>query len=559
MTSSFLISKNFLYSFLLLAILGVILIPLISILFIAFGVIEIGVNSQASASSDLLNSAVFARYSFNTFVLLISVAVLSTILGVSTAWLITFFQFPLRGWFEVILFLPLAMPSYVAAYALVDFLEFAGPVQSTIRQTFGFNLASEYFFPEIRSLGGASIVLSLVLFPYVYMFTRVALREQSSTFEEVARTLGKGTFKRFFHVVLPIIRPGIFGGLIIVMMETIADYGVVDYFAIQTLTTGIYNVWLEGNDLKGSAQLAMGLVLFILFIVTCERLLKGKAGFYSNQSKSNYVLRKPLSKGFQTLAIIYCTIIMAIGFVLPAGVILEHALGNYQEWIKPELVNALKNSLFTALIASIVTLFMAIIIVFGKPTFEKSFFRYLIPLTTLGYAVPGAVIGLGILIFLISIDHTLAELINLLFNIEPSLLLTGTSIGIVLAYCIRFFAISYNTIETAAGRINPSLNFVPRLLGKTASQSFVKVHFPLIKGSILTGGLLVFVDSIKELPATLLLRPFNYNTLATSVYEKASLENIGQASPAALLIIFTGCCGVFLIIQMDKKANYNPN
>ncbi|MCY4447173.1 MAG: iron ABC transporter permease [Rhodobacteraceae bacterium] len=545
---------------LMVGILAVIFIPIISILFIAIGWIKIGVGTDSSAMIDLVTSSTFTRYGYNTFVLVLVVAVISTVLGVLSAWLVTMFSFPLRSLVEYSLFFPLAIPAYVAAYALVDFLEFAGPVQTTIRHIFGYSLASEYYFPEIRSLGGAAITLSLVLFPYIYLFTRAALREQSSTYEEIASTLGKGPIFRFYGVLLPLIRPGIFAGLIIVVMETIADFGVVDYFSIQTITAGIFSVWLDGNDLKGSAQLALGLVFFIFIIVLSEKYLSGQAGFYSHQRKPIKSLRRPLGRISRYLASIFCILLVAMGFVLPIGIILYHALGNFNEWLRKDLYLAFLNSAFTGGTTAIITSLMAIVLVYGQSSIKSSLFKLLMPLTTLGYAIPGAVIGLGILIFLISIDHTVADLIKALFNFEPGLILTGTSFGVILAYCIRFYAISHNIITTASSRVSPSLHLVPRSLGHSPTQAFVKVQLPIIKGSILTGCLLVFVDSIKELPATLLLRPFDYNTLATSVYERASLENLGQASPAALLIVLTGCCGVLIIVMemsIYSKSDYS--
>ncbi len=540
----------------MIGIIAIVLIPVACIVLLAINIQGMGLSTVSDATRDLINTATFSRYAGNTVVLVVLVAVISAVLGVVSAWLVTVYSFPLRGVLEYSLFFPLAMPAYVAAYALVDFLEYAGPVQSIIRHVFNFTLASEYYFPEIRSLGGASITLSLVLFPYVYLFSRTALREQSSAFDEVASTLGKGPFSRFVGVFLPLIRPGVFAGLIVVIMETVADYGVVDYFAVQTVTAGIFSVWLDGNDLQGSARLALGLVVIVFIIVMGEKRFNARAGFYTHPRKSMRIMRRPLTGLHKYGATLYCLILVMSGFVLPVGIILNHALANHDWWFEKGLLQAFVNSFYTGGTAAVVTVAMAMILVYGQSILKNRILRFVLPLTTLGYAIPGAVLGLGILIFMITVDHHVADMIKAVWNVDTGLIFTGTAFGIILAYCIRFYAISHNMVEAALGRIAPSIQMVPRSLGKSASESLIKVHVPIIKGSLLTGLLLVFVDSIKELPATLLLRPFDFNTLATRVYDRASLENLGQASPAALLVVLTGCLGVLLLVNMDRKAGH---
>ena len=540
-------SKQILIGLVMVLMCLVILLPMGSIVYIAlFG----GGDLQ-----EYIQNGAFRRYIVNTIYLVILVSVLASIFGVASACLVTIYNFPFRRILEYSLFFPLAIPAYVGAYALVDFFEYAGPVQGLLREIFGWKDASDYYFPEIRSLGGASITLSLVLFPYVYLFTRVALREQSSAIIDIASTLGKGPFIRLFRVIIPLVRPGIFAGLIIVMMETIADFGVVEYFAVQTVTTGIYTVWLEAYDLSAAAMLSVIVLVFILIIILGERALRFNSEFHKVLHAPIFSKRNDLPRFASWLATGFCSLLVGLGFILPVTIMITHAFSSWELWFEKELIDAFVNSLYTSGIAAFLTLAIAIILVYGQTITKYRFSRFLMPTLTLGYAIPGAVIGIGILISLASFDHILADWISMKFGYDPGLLLTGTAFAVIFAYFIRFYAIAQNIVEAALGRVPPSLIMVPRSLGKSAQESLVSVHLPIIRGSLVTGLILVFVDCIKELPATLLLRPFDFNTLATRVYDRASLENLSQAAPAALLIVLIGCCGVFLLINTDRTGN----
>ncbi len=539
--------KKILIGIALLAMALVILLPIFSVTYLAvFGGGEI---------HEYLQTGAFRRYILNTIYLVVCVTCLAGFFGIATACLVTIYQFPLRRILEYSLFFPLAIPAYVGAYSLVDFFEYAGPVQTLMRDIFNWKDATEYYFPEIRSLAGAAITLSLVLFPYVYLFTRVALREQSSAIIDIASTLGKGPFFRFFRVIIPLIRPGIIAGLIIVIMETIADFGVVEYFAVQTVTTGIYTVWLEAYDLSAAAILSMIVLVFILIIILGERYLRFNSEFHKVSQTPIFTKRKTLQKFPALLASGFCIALLGLGFIMPVSIMASHAFSNWELWLEEELLNSFLNSLYTGGIASILTLTVAILMVYGHSISKRRFSNFLLPTLTIGYAIPGAVIGIGILITLVSFDHLVADWLSNKFGYDPGLLLTGSAFAVILAYFIRFYAIAQNIVEAAFGRIPPSLIMVPRSLGKSAPKALVSVHLPIIRGSLITGLILVFVDCIKELPATLLLRPFDFNTLATRVYDRASLENISQAAPAALLIVAIGCCGVFLLIKSDRIRN----
>lgn len=500
-----------------------------------------------------LLSTTLPRYFKNTLILMVSVGLVTACVGTGAGWLVSRYRFPGVNWLEWILLLPLAIPAYVGAYALVDFLEYAGPVQTGLRSIFGWQTSRDYWFPEIRSMGAAILVLSAALYPYVYILTRAAFREQSGEGEEVARSLGAAAFARFWRVGLPLARPAIAAGAAIVMMETVNDFGTVDYFSVQTLTTGIFNVWLESNNVGGAAQISSVVLMLVILLVTLEKSSRRRIRFFNLSSRRRPVTRVILTGGAGWIAAAVCMLPILVGFILPVSVILSHAVDNWDRWSDPALKQALLNTLSVGGIAAFVTVSAGVFLVYGVRLSGRSLPRILLPLTTIGYAAPGAVLAVGILIPLATIDHKLSDGIEWWTGQRAGLLLTGSSFGLVLAYCVRFFAIAQGAADSALGRVSPSFAMASRSLGRTEGQTLCEVHFPLIRGSIASALLLVFVDCVKELPATMLLRPFNYETLATRVHDQASLENLGDASHGALLIIAVGLLAVMLLAKANKN------
>ncbi len=499
-----------------------------------------------------LISTTLPRYLKNTLVLMGAVGATTAAVGTGAAWIIARYRFPLSRWLEWLLLLPLAIPAYVGAYALVDLLEYAGPVQTGMRATFGWQTARDYWFPEIRSMGAAIVVLSASLYPYVYLLSRAAFREQSGSSEEVAMSLGAGALERFRRVGLPLARPAIAAGVAIVMMETVNDFGTVDFFAVQTLTTGIFSVWLESNNAGGAAQIASVVLALVILLVMLERLSRRKVKFFNLSTRHRPVERKDLTGWAAAVAFVLCLFPFAIGFVLPAGVILKHAIANADQWSNPALLGALINTLTVGGTAAIVTVLGGVFLVYGVRLSGRSLPRALLPVTTIGYAAPGAVLGVGILIPLATIDNWLADMVENLFGYDIGLIMTGSAFALVLAYSVRFFAIAQGAADAAMGRVSPSLPMAARSLGRSQGQTLYEVYYPLIRGSVGSALLLVFVDCVKELPATLLLRPFNYDTLATRVHNEASLENLGNAAPAAVLIIAVGLVAVGLLARANR-------
>lgn len=492
------------------------------------------------------------RYLSNTLILMGGVALLAGTVGVGAAWLVTMYRFPGVRWIQWVLLLPLAIPAYVGAYALVDFLEYAGPVQTALRQTFGWATSRDYWFPDIRSRGAAVVVLSGALYPYVYLLTRAAFREQSGAAYEVARALGSGPFERFWRLGLPLARPAMAAGMAIVMMETVADFGTVEYFAVQTLTTGVFTVWLESNNAGGAAQIAMVILMLVLVLVGLEKTSRRRNRYHNAARNPRPIVPEHLTGWRAGMASLLCLLPFAVGFVLPAGVILVHAIDNAGIWRDPALYAALGNTVFVGGAAGVLCVLGGLFMVYGVRLTGRRLPQYLLPVTTVGYAAPGAVLAVGILIPLAALDHLLADGVLAISGWDPGLMLTGSAAALVYAYCVRFFAIAQGAADAALGRISPSLPMAARSLGRGAGGVLRDVHAPLIKGSVATALLLVFVDCVKELPATLLLRPFNFNTLATRVYEQASLENLEQAAPAATLVILVGLVAVIALARSNR-------
>ena len=521
-----------------------VVLPVLCVVFLAFFPTE-------NIWPHLLNTTL-PRYFFNTLSLMLSVGAIAGVTGVVTAWLIVMYRFPGARVMEWLLLLPLAIPAYVGAYALVDFLEYAGPVQTTLRSMFGWATSRDYWFPDIRSRGGAILVLSGALYPYVYLLCRAAFREQSAAGYDVARALGTGPFARFFRLGLPLARPALAASCAVVMMETVADFGTVEYFAVQTLTTGIFTTWLESNNAGGAAQIACVVLTLVLLLVGFERISRRKHRYHNSARNARPLTQTQLQGGQGGLALILCLIPFAIGFVLPVGVISWHSLNNYDFWNDSSLLKALWNTIFTGLSAGFLTVLAALFMVYGVRLSGRRLPRLLLPVTTIGYAAPGAVLAVGILIPLAGLDHMIADGVLALTGYDPGLLLTGSAAALIFAYCVRFFAIAQGATDSALGRVAPSLPMAARSLGRSQGGVLREVHVPLIRGSVTTAVLLVFVDCTKELPATLLLRPFNFNTLATRVYEQASLENLEQAAPAAMLVILTGLCAVLVLARSSR-------
>jgi iron(III) transport system permease protein len=527
-----------------LAIVAVVLAPLVAVLWIAL-------HPTENIWPHLL-STVLPRYFTTTLVMMAGVGILTAAVGTGAAWLVTMYRFAGRGWLVHALLFPLALPAYVGAYALVDFLDYSGPLQTGLRATFGWQDARDYWFPEIRSTWAAVLVLSAALYPYVYLLTRQALREQSGGVYEVARALGTGGWGLFWRLGLPLARPAIAAGVALALMETVADYGTVTHFGVQTLTTGVFSTWLNGGNAGGAAQIAGVIMTLIFLLVAMERISRRNARFHRPARHARPIEPQTLTGWRAALAFGLCMVPFLFGFVLPVGVMLTHAFDRPDVWIAPGLGSAALNTLIVGGTAALVTVGAALFLVYGVRMAGRGLARLILPVTLLGYAAPGAVLAVGILVPLAALDHRVADTILALTGTDPGLLLTGTAAAIVLAYVVRFFGIAQGAVDSAFGRISPSLPMAARSLGEGNGGTLRRLYLPLMRGSVASALLVVFVDCVKELPATLLLRPFNFNTLSTRVYELASLERLGEAAPAALVVTALGLAAVALLARTHR-------
>ncbi|MEM7210508.1 MAG: iron ABC transporter permease, partial [Pseudomonadota bacterium] len=436
----------------------------------------------------------------------------------------------------------------------VDMLEYAGPVQTALRELFGWQTSRDYWFPQIRSLGGAAFVLTMTLYPYVYLLTRAAFREQSVCALEVGRALGCGPWGVFWRVGLPLARPGVVAGTAIVCMETMADFGTVDYFAVQTLTQGIFSIWLDTHNAGGAAQIALVMLIFIFALLFIERSARRGRRFHNTSRRYRPILRSTPRGLLAYAPTVLCILPVLCGFAAPTGIVAWHAFDHLSLWSDADFWHAVLRTAALAFATALTACAIGTFMVYGARSSGLNLPRWAAQATALGYAAPGAVIAVGVLIPLATFDNWLADTIEAATGVDIGLIFTGTAFVLIFAYSVRFSAIAHGAIDGALGRITPSMELAARTLGSSRGRVLARIHVPMIRGSILTAGLLIFVDTAKELPATLLLRPFNFETLATSVYNAASREQLAEAGPAALAIVVLGLLPVAILARTLNRS-----
>lgn len=509
----------------------------------------IGVLAAAAFGSfdTLLQLAdtVLWRYTWTTLVLVVLVAIGAIVIGSITAWLVVATEFKGRRILEVALVVPLAFPAYVLAYAYTDVLDHPGIVQTTLRNMMGWG-PRDYWFPEIRSLGGAALMLVLVLYPYVYLMARTAFRTQAATPFYAARSLGSSPISAFLTVSLPMARPAIAAGALLVMMETIADFGTVAHFSVQTFATGIYTSWFGLADRGAAAQLAVGLLAFALLVAALEYVNRGNAAF-AVKGRQEVFARFQLSGGRALGAQLVCILPVLLGVIIPTITLILMGIRSEQDIFSPRYIRFIQNSLLLAGIAAVITVTAAILLgTFNRVMAGKTALATLF-IGRLGYAVPGGVIAVGLLVPFARFDNWLDDRMEAWFDISTGLLISGSIWLLVAAYMIRFLAAAIGSYDSGLSAVTPNIDAASRVLGRSAWGTVRNVHIPILRGSILTALLIVFVDTIKELPATLILRPFNYDTLAVQAFRLASDERLEGAAVPSLMIATIGLLPVILL------------
>ena len=499
-----------------------------------------------------LAATVLPRYAGTTLVLVSLVSIGTLCLGVGAAWLVTMTRFPGVRLFEIALILPLAFPAYVLAYAYTFVLDHPGIVQASLRAVTGWG-PRDYWFPEIRSTGGAATMLILVLYPYVYLLARAAFLQQSATAYLAARALGSGPWAAFRKVSLPMARPAIAGGVLLAVMETIADFGTVAYFGVQTFATGIYTSWFTLADRAAAAQLALSLLGFALLLAVAERMQRGRAK-YDQTGKSHAGLPPVPLRGWRAAAAwLLCALPVLLGFVLPAVILVSMGLDSEQDLLSRRYLGFLRNSLVLAGTAAVVTVCAAICVGYYRrlrPGRRSATAAYL---ARLGYAVPGGVIAVGLMVPFAAFDNALDAWMRATFDISTGLLLTGSIWLLVGAYMVRFLAAALGAYEGGQSMVPANMDAAARSLGQSPLATLRRVHLPILTPSLLTALLIVFVDVMKELPATLIMRPFNYDTLAVQAYRLASDERLEGAAVPSMVILAVGLLPVILICRQVRR------
>ena len=493
-----------------------------------------------------LADTVLAGYVINTLVLMAGVGVGTLVIGVATAWLVTMCRFPGRAGFEWALLLPLAVPTYAIAFTYGGLFEFAGPVQTALRDGFGWG-RGDYWFPEVRSLGGAILIMSVVLYPYVYLLARAAFLEQSVCVIEVSRTLGRGPWRSFTEVALPLARPAIAGGVALALMEALSDFGAVEYLAVATFTTGIFRTWFGLGEPIAAAQLSAVLMLFVLALIVLERALRGGRKFHHTSRRYRSLPRYELPDGRALAAFLVCFVPIFLGFLLPGGQLLAWTAETAHAVVDRDFLVLAGNSIMLAAVAATVAVGAALLLAYGQRLRPGPVLAIAARVASMGYAVPGAVIAVGVLLPFAWLDNRVDGLMRDAFGISTGLILSGTLVALVFGYLVRFLAISFNTVEASLGKVTPTMDGAARTLGLGSGATLRRVHIPILSGSLLTAALLVFVDVMKELPATLIMRPFNFNTLAVRAFELAEDEQLAESAPAALSIVGVGIVPVILL------------
>ncbi|NND92345.1 MAG: iron ABC transporter permease [Granulosicoccus sp.] len=535
------------WSALALLIAFIVCLPILSVIWLAF-------NPQENIWPHLVDT-VLASYLISTLGLMLGVSAGTLLIGISTAWLVTHYEFPGRSLFNWALLLPFAVPAYVIAYVYTDLLEYAGPVQSGLRSLFGWELASDYWFPRIRTLPGAISMMVLVLYPYVYLLARAAFLEQSASVLEAARVLGGHARSRFFRVALPMARPAIAVGLAMALMETLNDFGTVDYFAVRTLTAGLYDVWLGMNNLGGGAQIATLLLVFVSMLIALEKISRRHQHNYQpTATRFRKLTRRRLRGQSALLATAACLTPVLLGFLIPAAVLLDYAVQNFSHSWTADFRQIALNSMLLSGTAAATAVAIGILLSYSQRLRPTRLLRSSVTISSLGYAVPGAVLAIGVIIPFATFDNTLDAFMRERFGYSTGLLLSGTVFALIFAYTVRFLAVAYGSVDASMRKISPHMDDAARSLGHSSTSILTRVHLPLMKSGVLTAALVVFVDCMKELPATLVLRPFNFDTLATHVYQFASDELIAEAALGSLLIVLVGLAPVILLTSTIDRS-----
>ncbi|HCJ4667563.1 ABC transporter permease [Vibrio parahaemolyticus] len=528
------------------AITLLLVLPILAIFYTAIG--------ETDNLFTHLMSTVMPTYIYNTVVLTIVVMGLSLIFGIPSAWLMAMCKLPTEKWLQWALVLPLAMPGYIIGYIFTDWFDFAGPIQIFLRDVTGWG-PGEYWFPDIRTLPGATFVLSLVLYPYVYLLCRAAFMEQNVSLLQSARLLKCSPWESFWRISMPLVRPSIAVGLSLVAMETIGDFGTVSYFAVNTLTTAVYDTWLGYSNLNAAAKISAIMLLIVVLLLSTERYSRRKQKLFQSQFNSHEDFRYELSGWKKWAALVWCWGLVAVAFILPLLQLIDYSITYFEQSWTPEFREYAWNSLVVSVIAAIIGVAVALIVNFTHRVNGKRESLAFMRLSSMGYAVPGTVLAIGVMVAVLFMDYRVNDIAKAMEWGRPGLIFSGSMFALIFAMVVRFSAVAIGSIESNLNKISPSLDMASRTMGCTPNTMLWRVHFPLVKRGALIAALLVFIESMKELNASLLLRPFNFETLATYVYNFASDEHLELAALPAVLLVLVGLIPL-VVVNRSLEQNH---
>ncbi|EOC1766735.1 ABC transporter permease [Vibrio fluvialis] len=528
------------------ALATLLVLPILAIFFTAIG--------QTDDVFAHLMSTVMPTYAFNTVVLTLSVMAQALLFGIPSAWLMAMCRLPGEKVLQWALVLPLAIPGYIVGYIFTGWFDYAGPIQVWLREQTGW-LAGEYYFPDIRSLAGASIVLALVLYPYVYLMCRAAFMEQNVSLLQSARLLKCSPWESFRRISLPLVRPSIAVALSLVAMETVGDFGTVSYFAVNTLTTAVYDTWMNYSNLTAAAKISAVMLVIVLLLLSAERYSRRRQKLYQSQFNSHEDFRYALRGWKKWLALLWCWGLVCVAFIFPLLQLLSYAYTYFEQSWTAEFREYALNSLQVSLSAAVIGVAVALVVNFYSRLKSNRVSVALMRLSSMGYAVPGTVLAIGVMVPVLTLDHAVNDVAKAMQWGRPGLIFSGTMFAIIFALIVRFSAVAIGSIESSLNKISPSLDMAARTMGCQANAMLWRVHLPLVRRGALIAGLLVFIESMKELNAALLLRPFNFETLATYVYNYASDEHLELAALPAVLLVLVGLIPL-VVVNRSLEQNH---
>ena len=529
------------------------LLSLVFILLIIAPNVNILINAfqEGNENWQHIKDYLLKDYIINSLILIVFTGIFTIFIGTSLSWIISIYDFPLRNFFKWGLVLPLAIPPYIAAYTYNGLFNYTGVLQSFLRNSLDMKVNQVYF--DIMSIQGAIFIFTMFLYPYVYIITRSFLEKQSAALVENSRLLGRNSLEIFLYIILPISRTAIVGGVSLVVLEVLNDFGLVKYFGIPTFSTAIFKTWFAMGDTDSAIKLSAMLMFLVLAILLLENIFRGRKKYSFTTSKVTPLKPQKLT-GIQALgAMAYCLIIFSFGFMVPLLQLIHWSTLTYKKILNIEFWQLMINSLSVALSASVLIIIIAVVIANYCRISEGVIAKIYSKVTTLGYSIPGAVIAMGVIVFFVAIDKNLFWFYRLL-NGQPSKLILTTSIFmLVFAYTIRFLAIGYNSIQAGFEKVGKTFFEASRTLGMNVTQTFFKVDFIMLRSAIVSGFILVFIDILKELPLTIILRPFNFNTLATKAFEYANNEMIHEAAIPSIIIIIISTASIYFFHKLGEE------